>query len=425
MQAVLERKKKKNRECGALIELQLHNPCEMPEVIAGSVLFVDVQASGSPGNGFLIEVAWKEPGCDAHRFLIKNTGGGNIPPRVKRITGITDEDISGSWAIHPEELKKLFLAAAGLDREGSPALLVAHYAVYEKRWLDFLTGLDLDFLCTRELAYKQIPDLTSGTLRAVAGAAGFSLGERRRALDHVLATEAVFLALHSGFSPVSFPRVERLSLPKPPGVYRFMDSSDTVLYVGKAKNLKNRVNSHFTGKQKSRHAELMSRTVRVAYEETDTALCAAILESRLITEFSPQYNRAGRAGEEKLWYISDSMEKVSTEPEGSSFYGPFSSRSPIAEFAQLVSFIGEESNNLTFVENPWPEIDKSMLIHAFAEWRTGLGKNSIIHYGLQMHRERKTAEYQDPEDTLEVDDTEQVKLFLDGLVESGCLLCRK
>jgi DNA polymerase III epsilon subunit-like protein len=192
-------------------------------LIPRRILFVDVQASGSPGKGILIEVAWKEAGLDPHSFLVRNTGEETIPVRVQQITGITDDDIKGGNSLHPDELKKLFLAASGFDGQSCEALLAAHYASYEKRWLDWLTGQNLEFLCTLELAREKVPDLFSGTLRAVAGVVGFSLGEKRRAVDHVLATEAIFNALHTHFTPVSVERNKRLALPGCPGVYRFID----------------------------------------------------------------------------------------------------------------------------------------------------------------------------------------------------------
>lgn len=394
-------------------------------MIRERILFVDVQASGNPGNGFLLEVAWKELTFSPHCFLVRNVTGMEIPPKVKRITGIANEDVDGSDALHPEELKKLFLAAAGLEGDGPPVTLVAHYSVYEKRWLDWLTGLDLDFLCTRELAMKEIPDLPSGTLRAVAGAVGFSLGEKRRALDHVLATEAVFLAVQSGFSLVSVSREERLSLPRRPGVYRFLDSSGNLLYVGKAKNLKNRVNSHFTGKQKGRHAELVSRTSRILHEETATVLDAAILESRLISEFSPQYNLAGRLHEEKLSYIPAGEDKMFTDPGDSSYFGPFSNRHPLAEFLELKAFIETELYKMTFVENLWPEVSESLFKQALAQWKMELGKESIFLYGLRRHLNYDKAEEKVPAIGPEHIDAAYVKSRLDSLVCSGCLLCRK
>ncbi|MCK5786703.1 MAG: GIY-YIG nuclease family protein [Candidatus Sabulitectum sp.] len=392
---------------------------------SGHFLFVDVQAAGSPGKGILLEVAWKEAGLDVHSFLVRNTGSEGIPSRVKQITGISDEDVNSTGALQLEELRKLFPAAAGLGGEGTPLTLIAHYAPFEKRWLDWLTGMDLDIVCTRELAREKVPQLLSGTLRAVAGAAGYSLGEKRRALDHVLATEAVFLALETGFSKISVAREERLSIPSCPGIYRFFDPDDNLLYVGKAKNLRKRVNSHFTGKQKDRHGELISRTGRVTYEKTDTAFHAAVLESRLIYKFSPQYNRMGRAREEKFLYMSGEMDRVTAQPLDSSYFGPFSSGSLIEEFARLVSFIKSRTNNPTFVENPGLIMDKSVVLKAFAQWQKNLRDCSVFHYGLKLHTERKRREKRGLEEKAELADVEQVKLYLDGLVEAGTLQCRK
>lgn len=388
-------------------------------------LFVDVQASGSPGNGFILEVAWKESGFSSHCFLVRNTSGMNIPPRVERITGITEEDVKGTEALDPAELKKLFLAAAGRDGEGSPLVLVAHFAVYEKRWLDWLTGLDLDFLCTRELARKRISDLNSGTLRAVAGAVGFYLGEKRRARDHVQATEAIFLALRSDYKPISVSRKERLSLPVSPGVYRFLDTRDNLLYIGKAKNLRVRVNSHFTGKQRGRHAELISRTSRVTVLETATALDAAIIESQLISEFSPQYNLAGKVHGETLWYISGSLNRLTTEPEDVCFYGPISAMHPVAEFAELNTFIRLELNKLTFVENLWPDIPETLLIQALTEWKMETQKIGILQYGLMLHFLHGKVDRAKSDSEAELVDAEYVKCKLNDLIAAGCLVCRK
>ncbi len=383
-------------------------------------LFVDVQASGNPSNGFLLEVAWKEPGRDLHSFLVRNTAGEKIPPRVKRITGISDKELESPRALDSAELKKLFLAAVE-----NCTVLVAHYAVYEKRWLDFLTGLDLEFVCTREIAKAKIPDLPSGTLRAVAGAVGFSLGERRRARDHVHATEALYEALQSDISHSSLDRSVRLALPNLPGVYRFLGVDDILLYVGKAKNLRKRVNSHFTGRQKGRHAELISRTRRIIYETTETALDAAVLECQLISELSPQYNLAGRIYDGVLWYISGKLDKVSALRQNESWFGPFTSKGLLVEFSELNTFIEIESNKMIFVHNPWPEIDKSLLNESFAEWKNEIGNRSISAYGLHLHFDRLEATDIDDKKDSELVDMEYVKCKLNGLVEAGSLLCRK
>ena len=391
------------------------------------ILFVDVQAFGNPGNGSLLEVAWKAPDCPLHCFFVRSSSSEGIPLRTQRLTGITEEDLIGCRAIDQEELKKLFLAAAGLDLDGGNAscILVAHYAVYEKRWLEWLTGRELSFICTRDLARERIPELPSGTLRAVAGAVGFHLDEKRRADVHVLATEAVFTALQSEVSPNCVAREERLSLPRSPGVYSFLDSGGNLLYVGKAKNLRNRVNSHFTGKQKGLHAELVSRACQVLHQETFTALDAAILEGSMIRQLSPQYNKAGKSYDESLFYLSGDLVRISTEREDPSFYGPFSNIHTLSEFTELVNFIYSRSDKLRFVENSWSEIDISLYKHSLAAWREEFEKKSILQYGIQLYFDRDNPTRIEQKKALEAVDGEDVKLRLDGIVSSGALLCRK
>gem|GEM_PF-1807709 len=394
-------------------------------MIPRRILFVDVQAAGSAGNGILLEIAWKEKHSDAHSFLVMNTGEERIPPRVQRITGICDRDIEGGNCLHPLELKKLFLAACGFGSRGGPAILAAHHAIYEKRWLDWLTGEDLEFVCTREMARELVPDLLSGTLRAVAGLVGYSLGERRRALDHVLATEAIFNALSSGFSPVSVEKHARLSLPCRPGVYRFIDPCGTVLYVGKAKNLRSRVNSHFTGKQKGRHAELISRTCRVVHEETETALQAALAESALIARLSPQYNKAGRILEETLWYLTAEMDLITTEPKNGGFFGPFTERGVISEFVELISFIRNGANKWTFVENLPEGTDKSLVFSALTDLKVAVEKSSLLQYGLKLHMNRSAKNEKESELSQDIIDYEYIKRKVDDIAAVCCLLCRR
>jgi excinuclease ABC subunit C len=83
------------------------------------------------------------------------------------------------------------------------------------------------------------------------------------------------------------------NLPSKPGVYKMIDASGTVIYVGKAKNLKNRVSQYFTS-QKNRPpkvTEMIGRIHTFDYKITDTEFDALIEECRLIQEIKPYYNR--------------------------------------------------------------------------------------------------------------------------------------
>lgn len=87
------------------------------------------------------------------------------------------------------------------------------------------------------------------------------------------------------------PGVVARRLPQRPGVYRMLDGDGTVLYVGKAKNLRRRVSSYFTGRPASaRTAALLERVADLETTVTHTEAEALILESRLIKEYRPRYN---------------------------------------------------------------------------------------------------------------------------------------
>ncbi|NNC95465.1 MAG: excinuclease ABC subunit C [Chitinophagales bacterium] len=84
----------------------------------------------------------------------------------------------------------------------------------------------------------------------------------------------------------------RKSIPKLPGVYKFLGDEDQLLYVGKAKNLKNRVSSYFIKKKyESARIKLLSRrTHRIEFTVVDTEQDALLLENSLIKENQPKYN---------------------------------------------------------------------------------------------------------------------------------------
>lgn len=79
-------------------------------------------------------------------------------------------------------------------------------------------------------------------------------------------------------------------LPAQPGVYLMKDTRGVVIYVGKAKVLKNRVRSYFTGSHDRKTQLLVSNIVDFEYIVTDTVVEALVLECNLIKQYAPQYN---------------------------------------------------------------------------------------------------------------------------------------
>jgi excinuclease ABC subunit C len=79
-------------------------------------------------------------------------------------------------------------------------------------------------------------------------------------------------------------------LPKKPGVYLMKDTLGQIIYVGKAKILKNRVKSYFTGSHNGKTAQLVSQISDFEYITTDSEVEALVLECNLIKKHNPKYN---------------------------------------------------------------------------------------------------------------------------------------
>lgn len=121
------------------------------------------------------------------------------------------------------------------------------------------------------------------------------------------------------------------NLPKGPGVYQHRDAEGTVLYVGKAKNLRNRVRSYF---QESRPREgrlqaLVSKIADVEVIVTDTEAEALILENNLIKKLKPRYN-VNLKDDKTYPYICIKKERFPrifptrrVKKDGSKYFGPY------------------------------------------------------------------------------------------------------
>ena len=121
------------------------------------------------------------------------------------------------------------------------------------------------------------------------------------------------------------------SLPDSPGVYKYFDAEDVIIYVGKAKNLKKRVTSYFTKQQHENRktAILVSKIQYFEYTVVDTEMDALLLENSLIKEFQPRYNISLK--DDKTYpYIRITAERFprvfpTRNPirDGSDYYGPY------------------------------------------------------------------------------------------------------
>ena len=80
-------------------------------------------------------------------------------------------------------------------------------------------------------------------------------------------------------------------LPTTPGVYQFFDANGVIIYIGKAKNLKNRVSSYFVKTNQTSKTMVLVRKIRdLKYIVVNTEEDALLLENNLIKKYKPRYN---------------------------------------------------------------------------------------------------------------------------------------
>ena len=134
------------------------------------------------------------------------------------------------------------------------------------------------------------------------------------------------------------------SLPRQPGVYRFIDERNTVLYVGKAKNLKNRLSSYFgSRKHMAGKTRVMVRNAtRIEFTIVETEQDALLLENTLIKQWQPRYNVMLR-DDKSYSYICIKNERFPRVfitrrviRDGSTYLGPYTSKSRIKVILEFI-----------------------------------------------------------------------------------------
>ncbi|MCB0735723.1 MAG: excinuclease ABC subunit C [Bacteroidetes bacterium] len=134
------------------------------------------------------------------------------------------------------------------------------------------------------------------------------------------------------------------ALPNTPGVYKYFDLNDVIIYIGKAKNLKKRVNSYFTKKQydSAKTKVLVSKIKRIEFTVVDSEMEALLLENTLIKEHQPKYNI--NLKDDKSFPLiritNEPFPKVfpmrNPKQDGSQFFGPYTSARAMHTVVDLI-----------------------------------------------------------------------------------------
>ncbi len=348
-----------------------------------NILTLDCQATGAnPAKGHLLEIGWCPTRASAgdnpaatglKNYLIRLPADAAIPRVVQRITGISDDSITD--AISLEIVWEHLIETATQITAGSASAAcptVIHFARFEEPFLHELhkknnaaEPFPFRIICTHEIAVRLLPELPRKGIRAIAGYFGHSMPEFKRSADHVIATAFIWkkmVALLSttcgisrldqlagwldatkpaGRSKRTFPMNPEIHrrLPDKPGVYRMLRvKKGDPLYIGKAKSLRQRVNSYFRQKAPlAEHTlEMLTQARELDFTLTGSALEAAVLESDEIKRHSPPYNIALRRRQRGLAFCSKDLCRHSAVVDSDCPVGPL----PAGRFINSVSAFG-------------------------------------------------------------------------------------
>lgn len=270
---------------------------------------VDIETTGGfAGRNKITEVAIYihdgEKVVDSYETLINPEQ--NIPSYITGLTGINQSMVDKAPAFSE--------VAAKIYELLEDKVFVAHNVHFDYSFLKReLEKNDLKFspkkVCTVRLSREIVPGLRSYGLGKLCEQLNIPIDNRHRAGGDAKATAQLFGLLmqrnpefvayaikrNSGETklPPNLPKEEYEELPELPGVYYFIDAHGEIIYVGKAKNIKKRITSHFSGTSKNRRNQYIRNEIHhIDYELTGNELVALLLESSEIKRLWPKYNRA-------------------------------------------------------------------------------------------------------------------------------------
>lgn len=132
------------------------------------------------------------------------------------------------------------------------------------------------------------------------------------------------------------------SLPDKPGVYQFIDASGTILYVGKARSLRKRAASYFSGRQSGKTRVMLSHASELRHIVVDNESDALLLENSLIKRHQPRYNIMLKDDKTYPWICvkNEHFPRVfmtrKLVPDGSLYFGPYSSVPAVKNLIELI-----------------------------------------------------------------------------------------
>jgi DNA polymerase-3 subunit epsilon len=270
---------------------------------------VDVETTGGRGRHHkLTEIAMiKFNGhdiIDSYETLVNPER--SIPYKITYLTGITNEMVS--------EAPKFYEVAREILEFLEGCIFVAHNVFFD---FNVIRGefSELGYqwkapkMCTVRLSRKFLPGHASYSLGKICQDLGIKITNRHRAYGDAKATVELFKMVLNVCSapdlvqqtqkqaqltlPSGMERVDLESLPSRPGIYYLKGENNEILYIGKSKNIKQRVKNHFRPDLKrKKDMELKEKVSSVDFNETGHEWVALLLEAHEIKEYRPLFNKS-------------------------------------------------------------------------------------------------------------------------------------
>lgn len=268
---------------------------------------VDIETTGgSHGNRITEIAAVKTDGTqvlDSYETLVNPEVF--IPKSITLLTGISNPMVADAPRF--EDIAQDFFTFLG------DTIFIAHnvsfdYGIIKNHFEDLDISFNKKKLCTVRLSRGIIPGHASYSLGKICPALGIQNHSRHRAMGDTMATvelfhhlltkdqdDFVFYSLNQlnkeAMLPPNLDKKEFEDLPNTAGVYYLLGEKMEILYVGKAKDIKKRIVTHFSEKSRKK-SELLRNIHHLSYVETGSELIALLLESDEIKKHYPPYNKA-------------------------------------------------------------------------------------------------------------------------------------
>lgn len=231
----------------------------------------------------------------------------SIPQKITDLTGISNETVLDA-PVFDESL------AASIDQITENCVFVAHNVNFDYNFIRASFNrigkkYQRKKLCTVRLSRKLLPGKRSYSLGKLCASEDIIIKDRHRASGDAEATVQLFKKLiavdqneliEKSLNPQSLeallpPHIKKsdfLALPEKQGVYYFLNVKKEIIYIGKAKNIKKRIHSHFSGNSNTGSKSYFIHNLHyIDYKLIENELLVDIIEATEIKKHWPRFNR--------------------------------------------------------------------------------------------------------------------------------------